>query len=730
MPENPTDANAALTSTSLRGEVARVVYENSENGYCVFKVTDHQGVEHTATGVVHGLCAGQHVEMTGKWENHREFGRQLKIESCKSILPNTPEGIRRYLASGIIPGVGPKLAGCIVDQFGDKTLEIMDRYSARLLEIPGLGRKRLESIKEAWESQRSRRDLFIFMQSLGISQAYGNRIYKTYGNAAADIIRNSTYKLADDVDGIGFTLADRIAAALGVDPQSQERVAAGIAYSLSQLRLAGHSCYPRDAFIAYAAEILAVPAELVEQCLQLAEQQHRVVIDSSAPGEPMVFERGMYKAEAELPSHIARLLSSTRFRAQNIARVPVVPGQVFTDEQYRAVNNLAQSAVSIITGGPGVGKTTVISEIVRRALIAKLKIMLAAPTGRAAQRLSDSSGINARTIHRLLKWDPREKRFVYGLKYKLNCDLLIVDEVSMLDIPLAVHLLRAIPSGAALVMVGDADQLPSVGPGEVLNDFINSGVFPVARLTKIFRQGAGSHIITNAHAVNAGKLPRPEKRQDGELDDFYWIEQDDPELAVDQIVRVACERVPARFGFDPMRDIQILSPMNRGSCGTQTLNHILQERLNPGPKPQFKFGETTFRSGDRVMQTSNNYDKSVFNGDMGRLTHIDSHGATFKISFDSRQVEYSFTEADQLALAYAITVHKSQGSEFPVVIIPILNQHYMMLQRNLLYTAMTRAKKLLVLIGSRKAVSMAVNNSIREPRHSLLLHRLRALPPS
>ncbi len=725
--ESEQDKSRGITEHTLRGEITRVVFENQDNSYCVLKVADAQGVEHTVTGNISGAYSGHHIEVTGHWETHKEYGRQLKAVSYKFILPNTAEGIRRYLCSGMIPGIGPKLAKCIVDHFGDKTLEILDRFSSRLLEIPGVGKKRVESIKEAWEGQRARRDMFIFMQGLGISPAYCQKIYSTYGNQAAEIVKQAPYRLADDVNGMGFIMADRVAASLGIEKNSSERISAGIVYSLNQLKFAGHTCYPEDLFIKYAAELLEVNEADISVGLEYAVDIGKVVVQETGPHERMIYDRGLFKAETELPEHIHRLFSVNHFQAQRMLNVPPLPGQTFTEEQYRAVTNVGKSPFSIITGGPGVGKTTVVGEIVRRAKAAKLKVYLAAPTGRAAQKLSDSSRMNARTIHRLLKWEPVEKRFVYGLNCKLNCDLLIVDEVSMLDTVLAVHLLRAVDTGTTVVLVGDADQLPSVGPGEVLNDMINSGIIPVTKLTQVFRQGAGSSIIINAHAVNNGHIPELRQHDRNVLSDFYWIEQEEPEHAVDLIIRMVCERIPQRFNFNPMRDIQVLTPMNRGTCGTVNLNAVLQEQLNSGHKPQFKIGERVFKAGDRVMQTQNNYDKNVFNGDMGRIVNIDSRDGIFKVAYDMRQVEYEFTEVDQLTLAYAITVHKSQGSEFPVVVMPLLNQHYMMLQRNLLYTAMTRARQLLILVGSRKAVSMAVNNSTREPRYTLLEQRLRQL---
>ncbi|MDD5728598.1 MAG: AAA family ATPase, partial [Victivallales bacterium] len=431
--------------------------------------------------------------------------------------------------------------------------------------------------------------------------------------------------------------------------------------------------------------------------------------------------------ETELPRYIYGLGGCRTHPGLKLAGVPPQKGLEFSDEQLRAVELAGRYALNIITGGPGVGKTTVIHEIVRRALAAKLKVYQAAPTGRAAKRMSEATGFPARTIHRMLKWEPSTHKFVYDADHKLPCDLLIIDEISMLDINLALCLFRAVKFGTSVILVGDADQLPSVGPGNVLHDFLNSGMFAVSRLTRIFRQGAGSRIIANAHRVNHGELPlKGEERK--AVTDFYWIEQDDPETVLDLIIRMQTKRIPRRFGFNPLRDIQVLTPMNRGNCGTRSINERLQQVLNSGHKPQFKLGERVFKAGDRVMQIVNDFDKNVFNGDMGRIGNINDRDKEFTVFYDgSRAVKYEFTEADQITLAYAVTVHKSQGSEFPAVIMPLLSQHYMMLQRNLLYTGMTRAAKLLILIGSVKAIGMAVRNSRLEPRFSLLGKRLRAI---
>jgi exodeoxyribonuclease V alpha subunit len=716
-----------LTQQTLRGEIRRVVYENAENGYSVIKIVDARGVEHTLVGKIPGAHSGEHIEVVGYWEKHNDFGRQLKVSEYQFTLPSTPEGIERYLASGILPGVGPKTAKSIVERFGEKTLDIMNNYSARLKEVPGVGKKSIDKIRAAWDEQKSRSAIFVFLQGLKISSAYCLKIYKTYGDASAAIVKKNPYQLADEVKGIGFIMADQVAGALGIEKNSPERLVAGVRYAINQLTQSGHCCCPESEFIEYAEKLLDVDHNAVQRGIVRASELHEIVVDCDphSSRERMIYPPMLFAAEVELPQIMHRLAGVPRHRGGAIMNIPPQTGVKFSAQQLAAVDKVGQYAFSIITGGPGVGKTTVVGEIVRRADAAKLRVALAAPTGRAAKRLAETSHRTAATIHRLLKWDPAENCFIYNADRPLKCDLLIVDEVSMLDLPLALYLFRAVSPGTTVVLVGDADQLPSVGPGRVLRDFISSRLFAVTHLAEIFRQGAGSSIVASAHQVNNGQMPNLELASQRRLNDFYWIEQDDPELAVDLIVRMQCERIPQRFNLDSIRDIQTLTPMNRGICGTINLNKMLQEKLNPGGgKPQFKLGEKVFRGGDKVMQTVNNYDKKVFNGDMGRIGSIDTHGKKFQVYFGQQAVEYEFIEAEQLTLAYAITVHKSQGSEFPAVIIPILTQHYIMLQRNLIYTAMTRARQLLIFVGSRKALSIAVRNSTVQPRHTQLLERL------
>mgnify|MGYP004727312583 FL=1 len=716
--------NGNLTEQTLRGRVEKVIFRNEENGFEVLSVQDVRGTLHSVCGCLPGIAEGQGVELKGHWEFHPEHGRRFRVDSCTFSLPTTLEGIEKYLASGAIKGIGAKYARAIVETFGAETLQVLDNASARLKEVPGLGRKRIEAIRKAWGESSEKRNLQLHMQSLGISTAYFNRIYALYGIQSAEVLRTNPYRLAADVDGIGFVMADRIAANAGIGKNDPQRLISGVGHTLKQIRVSGHVCMPENEFLRTLGELLDVDDVHAKQALELAVQARRAVIFPAPNGVPMVYEPGLLRCEQELPLLIAGLMRTPHHFGERILKYAAPQGSKFSGEQLNAVIRAGKSPVSIITGGPGVGKTTVVAEIVRRAKAARLNLVLAAPTGRAAKRMSETTGVKASTLHRLLKWDPAKRQFVHNKSKPLPNQLFVLDEVSMLDLPLSVAFFRAVRPGAAVILVGDADQLPSVGPGSVLNDLIACGEIPVSRLTRIFRQGSGSGIIQAAHEVNEGIVPQMPAAGPEHISDFYWIEKDDPEEAALLIERLVTERIPKRFGFNPKTDIQVLSPMNRGICGTVQLNERLQMLLNPNAAG-FRSGERIFHAGDKVMQVSNNYDKGVFNGDMGVILSIRHSDNTFTVRYDQDDVEYSFLESNQLVPAYAVTVHKSQGSEFPAVVMPVLTQHYMMLQRNLLYTGMTRARKLMILIGSRKAVSMAVRNAVREPRHSLLLERLK-----
>jgi exodeoxyribonuclease V alpha subunit len=720
--------NALPIEHKLYGDISKLVFSSDDSDYSVIKILTPEGAERTAVGNFSGAFEGQSIEMTGYWEKHKEHGQQFRAKTFKFSLPKTPDGIKKYLSSGLIPGIGPKFAERIVEKFGTMTIGILDNYSARLNEIPGIGRKRIEMIKKAWHENSAKRELYIFLQSLGISMCYAQKIYRFYGERTPAVIKENPYRLADDIHGIGFIMSDRIASNLGIGKTNIFRLSSGAVYGLRRLaEQQGHVCYPQEDFIKLLCELLGVEEAEAKRGIENAvERGYISIADGSAAAVKMLYLSSLYHAEKECAAAIKRICSAQNHRGRKISGIVSGSGISFNREQTDAVENVSMSPLSVITGGPGVGKTTVISEIVRRAKIAKLRIYLCAPTGRAAKRMSEACRFAAMTIHRLLKWEPERKSFVYNDKRPLNCDILVVDEVSMLDIQLAYYLFRAVASGTSVVLVGDADQLPSVGPGNFLSDLIKSGKAKTTHLKEIYRQASGSGIIFNAHLVNSGKMPDTTPVPREKKSDFYWVDSNSPEDASDLIVRLASSRIPKRFGMDPLRDIQILSPMNKGICGAIALNKKLQETLNPDnhKKPQFRFGETVFRAGDRVMQTSNNYDKSVFNGDMGRIYHINYEDKKFTVEYDGVHVEYDFLEADQLVHCYATTVHKAQGSEFPAVIVPVLTQHFIMLRRNLLYTAITRAKKLLVLIGYKKALSIAVKNFRVETRNSLLSERL------
>ncbi|MGE4302334.1 MAG: ATP-dependent RecD-like DNA helicase [Victivallaceae bacterium] len=704
--------------SEVRGEVLGITYRNPENGYAIITVADADGEAKTLAGVLPELSPGEQVAARGVWENSN-YGLRLKVDSLEYVLPTTREGLERYLGSGLIPGVGPKLAKSIVEYFGDRTIEILDTKPGRLREIEKIGAKKATKIIAGWRAAGTRRRDYIFFQGLGLTPQFILRLFDHYGDDAAQAVRRNPYKLADDLGGVGFLKADKIALNMGVAPNAPARLIAGLVFQLNRLTEIGHSCFPRERLMAEAAVLLRADPAALEPALDAAVKAKQVVL-----AEDMVYPARLYRAENELPTHLARLTSAAKLASAAIAGIAPGADIMLNPQQLAAIETAAKSAVSIVTGGPGVGKTTVLGELVRRAKAAKLKILLCAPTGRAAKRLAEATGHAAKTIHRLLGFDPSNGGFVHGVFDPLEADLLVVDETSMLDLPLALALFQAVREGTSVVLVGDADQLPSVGPGDVLASLISCGRFPVTRLTEVFRQSARSLIVANAHRVNSGRMPSAPSP--GERSDFYWIRCGDTERIPGLIEELLINRIPRAFGLDPRRDVQLLSPMNRGSCGAVALNAMLQNLLNRADAPQIRRGDGFIKLGDKVMQRVNNYDKSVFNGDLGFVTKIDWKEHLFTVEFDGAEkpVEYGFDETDQLILAYAVTVHKSQGGEFPAVILPLAAQHFMMLRRNLLYTAMTRARKLMVLIGDEKTVRMAVDNFRDEPRFGNLASRL------
>jgi len=712
--------NIGLMQETLRGEIIRVIFETADGSYSIIRIKDDDGEDFVLSGPIESPGEGQTIEATGHWELHKEHGRRLRVDRYTYTLPATRNGLIRFLASGAVPGVGKTIAKKIVDHFGKDTIDVLNHWPKRLTEVEKIGRKKAAAIAQAWKESSARRESLIYLQGLGITPAYCARLFKRYGEACVEIIKGNPYKLAEEVNGIGFLKADVIARNMGIAPDSVYRMTAAAVFAVNSATQAGNTALPDEILVKKVIELTQCSEEAAIQGIAAAVAGKMLVRKDGLTYTPF-----MAFAERELPKEVARLLHTKDFAARKLRFAPHDAKLQLSDEQAAAVERLSESPLNILTGGPGVGKTTVIGEVCRRADTVHLRVVLAAPTGRAAKRLGECAGREAKTLHRLLQFDPATGHFVHDANTPLHCDLVIVDEVSMLDLSLALALFRAIPTGATLLLVGDADQLPSVGAGTVLADFLSSGLFLATHLTRIFRQGVGSLIVANAHRVNRGLMPELPAPAPGKLADFYWVEEEDPERIPPLIERLLAERIPLKFHLDPVSDCQVLSPMNKASCGTTELNTRIQQALNGDPVPEVRFGDRLFRLYDKVMQTSNNYDKNVFNGDMGQICGLSGKDKKLQVLFDdARRVEYDFAELEQLTVAYAITIHKSQGSEFPAVILPLTSQHYVMLQRNLLYTAMTRARKLLILIASRKAVGLAVRNTVQEPRYGNLRARL------
>jgi exodeoxyribonuclease V alpha subunit len=722
---------SAPVEHGVSGEVVGVPFCSDDGAYAVVRIVDSDCAEHVLVGPLGGLAEGQHLEANGRWEQHKTYGSQFRVTSYKPVLPRTTDGMARYLGSGVLPGIGAKFAKRIVDKFGSDTFRVLDHYSGRLSEVPGLGKGRLAKIKKAWAEQSGQRELYSYLQGLGVTPAYCNRIIRHYGEGAADAVATNPYKLANEIRGIGFKMADGIARNLNIEKENPFRLAAGVSYCITQMaQQGGHCCCPMSLLIERASSMLEVDEAAVRIGVEKAALDGAVVVSKEGcrEGDNFVYPAQLHAAEVELAEMLQAFAPAPDLDALHVELGQGDSWRMLNAEQKHAVEAAFRYPLSIITGGPGVGKTTVTREIVALAKKQDWKVALAAPTGRAAKRLSESARRHAGTIHRLLKWEPEHGGFAFNRGNPLTADLLIVDEVSMLDLVLAVSLFRAVAPPTRVVLVGDRDQLPSVGPGSVLRDLICCERFPVTELKHVYRQGKGSRIIVNAHRVNEGKMPVTARGD--QLQDFYWIEQEEPDKVLDVMSRLISDRIPTRFGLSAHRDVHVLSPMNRGDCGVNRINHFLQDLLNPhqDDKPECKQGETSFRVGDRVMQRVNNYDLAVFNGDLGYICEIRKDAKQLSVTYDSGDAIYGFDDLDQLSLAYATTIHKSQGSEFPAVIVPVLTQHYVMLRRNLIYTAMTRAKRLLVLIGSAKAMRMAVENFRVTPRYSYLAHRLQLAP--
>ena len=726
--------------TELSGQIEHITYFNEENGFTIAKVkVDGRRDPVTVRGILMGPLPGEVLTMQGEWTHHPKYGEQFRVHGYRTAVPASVYGIQKYLGSGLIKGIGPVMAGRIVKKFGKETLEIIEEEPERLAEIEGIGNKRIVMIKAAWDAQREIRDVMLFLQGHGVSSGYAVKIFKVYGNTAIQVVRNNPYRLASDIFGIGFLTADRIAEKMGFDKNSPLRAQAGILYVLNQLAEEGSVYYSYEPLITRCIEVLHVDRDILTEAIgNLAFNEKIVIEDLNDSIETFqenfkaVFLAKYYLAENRIAERMTRLSSATKsIRPIDTDKaIEWVQGRLtfmLAEKQIHAIRCGLDNKVMIITGGPGTGKTTIINAILKIYSKLRVKTLLAAPTGRAAKKMTEATGHEAKTIHRLLEYSLQKGGFKKDEADPLDCDVLFIDEASMIDTLLMHYLIKAVPPTATLIIVGDVNQLPSVGAGNVLHDLIESEILPVVRLNEIFRQARASQIVINAHRINNGELPlikadelvAPES-------DFYFINQEDPEKVLQIILELVSQRIPRRFGYDSTDDIQVLAPMHKGIVGTGNLNIALQGLLNPG-NISISRGDRNFRIRDKVMQVRNNYEKEVYNGDIGRIVGIDPEAQTVSIGFDKRQVDYEYSHLDEIVLAYAVSVHKSQGSEYPVVVLPVLTQHYLLLQRNLIYTAVTRGRKLVVLVGTWKALAMGVRNDKMRRRYTHLRHRLAEL---
>jgi len=722
---------AGEPETTLDGTIERITFRNGENDYTVARLASAGG-EVTVVGKLFGVEEGMPVRLSGQWVVDRKWGRQFQVATCVPDTPKTVIGIEKFLGSKVFPGIGPALAKRLVEKFGRDTLDVIANQPHRLTEVIGIGTQRARQLADTIGQQRHVQEVMVFLFGLGVSPAFAARIVRKYGKDAIHVVRANPYRLAHEVWGIGFRTADAIADKLGIARDAPERLEAGLLHALETAAEDGHLHVPDDELAARAGELLQVPTDGLPARLGALEARGLVVREVLGHRGACSALPELQHAEAEAAARLAELArTAPRTLALDVGAAigafESVTGLELADQQRRAVEAALRDACTVITGGPGVGKTTIVKAIAHLARLGHRRVALAAPTGRASKRLAEATGLEAMTIHRLLEYQPHESSFARSRENPLDADVIVVDEASMIDTPLFRALVTAVRPGAQLVLVGDVDQLPSVGPGQVLADVIASDAATVIRLTEIFRQAAASKIVVSAHKINRGELPDLDSAPGAS--DFYFIARDDPDAARATIVELVAERIPARFDFDPVADVQVLTPMHRGELGTAAINQALHDRLNPARDggTELVRGDRRFRAGDKVMQLRNDYDKSVFNGDIGVIASIDSEGGVVRVDFgDGRVATYERAELDQLVHAYAVSVHKSQGSEYAAVVIPLVTQHFMMLQRSLLYTAVTRGKKLVVIVGTKRAVALAVKNADARRRYTWLAERVRA----
>ena len=714
------------------GRVTRILFTNEENGWCVVRLEPDDAPTLTAIGPLLGVRQGDELRMNGCWINHAKYGEQFKAESYVQVAPSTLNGIRRFLGSGKVRGLGEKRAAQVVEAFGLETLEVIDNDPDRLLEIHGIGRATVDRIRDSWDQHRGIQQIMIFLTGHGVAPGVAVKAFRRYGPGAVDVVRSNPYRLAEEVFGVGFLTADRIARQLGIPADAPERLEAGVLHTLNEASVQGHVFLPEDQLLSAAATLLETDLESLPPALAGLVARQLVVVHPRPEEAPAIYIPRLERAEATVALDLTELVGTPRRGIPIIISTAVAwyQGQAkihLAPRQREALAAALTEKVVVITGGPGTGKTTLIRGVVQILGKKDLRVALAAPTGRAAKRLTETTGLQARTIHRLLEFTPMTRAFSRNRENPIEADCLVLDEISMLDVELAAALLEAVPPDCRLVLVGDSDQLPSVGPGNVLADLITSETLPVIRLDRVFRQAERSHIVDNAHRVNSGRMPVTDSKSDET--DFFFVARDDAEEAAELAIDFAVRRIPERFGLDPVWDIQVLSPMHRGVLGVTRLNERLQAELTPGGR-ELAVGWRRFRVGDKVMQIRNNYELDVFNGDLGQVEAINFSDRELTVRVDDRLVVIPPEDLDDIIPAYACTIHKSQGSEYPAVVIVLHHQHHIMLQRNLLYTAITRGRRLVVIVGSKRALGRAVNNATVRTRNTLLADRLREMARS